>query len=458
MKKHWLFLLLLICSIFFTWCDKLSAIIDDCLIPEECTDNTTIDDLQDTYLTAYGTEPFWDIEISWWIATFSSPMYDTDVVEPITIRQEWKNYYFSWEELEWEFILKDCIDGWKWDMHYYTVWVAKIRDYYYEWCGDWIEWIKMSGEDYEDRHSEFLSKYDGYIKNCEHLAELQLDKNATDFSYGRYNYSNIWDSYKIDWYVSYTLDGNFYSKDLFCAFTDWDFGEYWDEIEYNSYLRITTKDEEEQECIDTLDQYPPEQMPWDPDTITTVSCYPKDYYWPWYITWYIYTTTYPDLWLRISTPAGWNMLEWWDVLDDNSIFNHKADKPIFARNWNKISYWVEYIQVYEKDKNENIEDAIRTKHLKDWCTIDKYPNYYRQAQVSAPYPWTIIYSILGESDNPYWWIDPYAWESCVDGDWEDNHWLVWFFEWPDKTKYYKMVFSDWCAPGPCSIFGEVEVF
>jgi hypothetical protein len=49
----------------------------------------------------------------------------------------------------------------------------------------------MSDEDYEDRHSEFLSKYDGYIKNCEHLAELQLDKNATDFSYGRYNYSNI---------------------------------------------------------------------------------------------------------------------------------------------------------------------------------------------------------------------------------------------------------------------------
>ena len=449
MKKLWIFLSLLICSILFTWCEKAPAVIDDCLIPEDCAEKT--DNLSNKFLTAYGTEPFWDIEISWWIAHFASLMYDTDVTVPVSIRQEWENYYFSWEELEWEFILKDCIDGWKWDMHYYTVSVSKFREYTYEWCGDGEDWIKMSDEEYADEHSEFLTKYDGYIKNCEKQINWQISENVRDVTYGWYNYSNIWDSYKIDWYVSYTLDDNFYSKDLYCAFTDWDFGEYWDEIEYNSLLRITTKDEEEQKCIDTLDQYPAEQMPWNPETIITVSCAPANY-WEYFVTWYIYTTTYPDLWLRITTPA------WRRYYDENSVFKDKSDKPIFVRDWNKVSYWTEYIQVYEKNKNENLEDVIRTKHLKDWCTIDKYPNYYEQTRVSAPYPWTILYSVVGESHDPYWWIDPYAWESCVDGDWENNWWLVLFFEWPDKTKYYKMVFSDWCAPWPCSIFWEVEVF
>lgn len=164
MKKIWIlstsFLvpLLTLGILRLAWCfdKKNPEVIDDCLIPEDCTDNTAINDLQDTYLTAYGIEPFWDIEISWWIATFSSPMYETEVVEPITIRQEWGNYFFSWEELEWEFILKDCIDGWKWDMHYYTVWVAKFREYYYEWCWDDEQWIKLSDEDVPEDYYQYL--------------------------------------------------------------------------------------------------------------------------------------------------------------------------------------------------------------------------------------------------------------------------------------------------------------
>ena len=112
--------------------------------------NLQIFDIKDNlykYLTAFWTEPFWDIEISWWIAKLSSPMFDTEYEEAVTITKEWENYYFSWEELEGEFILKDCIDWWKWDMHYYTVWVAKFREYYHEWCWDDEQWIKMSDED-----------------------------------------------------------------------------------------------------------------------------------------------------------------------------------------------------------------------------------------------------------------------------------------------------------------------
>ena len=77
-----------------------SEVIDDCIFPEDCTVNEPIEeDFSNKYLTAFWTEPFWDIEISLWIAKFSSPMYETDITVPVKIWKEWENYYFSWEEL-----------------------------------------------------------------------------------------------------------------------------------------------------------------------------------------------------------------------------------------------------------------------------------------------------------------------------------------------------------------------
>ena len=70
--------------------------------------------------------------------------------ESVNIWQEWDDYLFTWEELDWKFEKKDCLDWWKWDIHYYTVWVAKFRDYYFEWCWDDEEWIKMTDEEYEN--------------------------------------------------------------------------------------------------------------------------------------------------------------------------------------------------------------------------------------------------------------------------------------------------------------------
>ena len=356
--------------------------IDDCIIPEDCTENS---DLQQTYLVGYWMEPFWDIEISWWIATFSSPMYETDVVEPITIRQEWENYYFSWEELEWEFILKDCIDGWKWDMHYYTVWVAKIRDYYYEWCGDWIEWIKMSDEDVPEDYYQ----YQPDEEDCQPVF-YPIDHEV-------FPYADIMEEKVKNW---------------FCNI---------------------------ESCMHTLDQYQPEWMPWDPQTQITVWCWPM-YYWSAYITWYIYTSVYPDLWLRITTPA------WYDT------FYVKSESPIFVRDWNKISHGGEYIEVFEKSENESLEDIIK-KQLKNWCTVQNDIDYTQQTKVTIPYyEWIKIYNIVDGDTNPYIPKD------CIDGVWDDMWPLVRFFETQDKTRYYKLVFTDWCAPWPCSMFDDVEVF
>jgi len=152
MKKFWFsFIPIFILGILWlTWCfdKKNPEIIDDCILSEDCAANEPIkEDLSEKYLTAFWTEPYWDLEISWWILKFSSPIHETDLEVPVTIQQEWENYYFTWEEIEGEFIKKDCIDWWKWDLHYYTVWIAKFREYYYEWCWDDEQWIKMSDED-----------------------------------------------------------------------------------------------------------------------------------------------------------------------------------------------------------------------------------------------------------------------------------------------------------------------
>ena len=150
MKKIWLFLSLLTCSILLTWC-FIKIRTETSNKPEEPIN----EDLSNKYLTAFWTEPFWDIEIKDWIAKLSSPMFETEYEESVIITKEWDNYYFKWEELEGEFILKDCIDWWKWDMHYYTVWVSKFREYYYEWCGDDEQWIKMSDEDVPEDYYQY---------------------------------------------------------------------------------------------------------------------------------------------------------------------------------------------------------------------------------------------------------------------------------------------------------------
>ena len=152
MKNFWLSFipLLILWTLQLTWCFNKNSneIINSCTTTENCKkEEQTNEDSINKYLTAFWTEPFRSIEISWWIAKFSSPMYETDITVPVNIWQEWENYYFTWEEIEGKFIKKDCIDWWKWDIHYYTVWIAKFREYYYEWCGDDEQWIKMSDED-----------------------------------------------------------------------------------------------------------------------------------------------------------------------------------------------------------------------------------------------------------------------------------------------------------------------
>lgn len=148
-KKVWLIWFMISMTFLLAWCHQEIEVIDDCIISEKCTDISTNESSEiPEYFSAFWTEPYRDLEISGGIAKLTSQMYDTNYAEPINIRKEWENFYFTWEELDWHFILKDCVDWGKWDLHYYTVEVAKFRDYVYEWCWDNGE-IKMSDEEYE---------------------------------------------------------------------------------------------------------------------------------------------------------------------------------------------------------------------------------------------------------------------------------------------------------------------
>ena len=386
MKKFWLLFSLLTCCILLTWCFKNEnpEIIDDCIIPEDCIVEEPIDeDLSNKYLTAFWTEPFWSIEISWWMAKLSSPMFDTEYEEPVTITKEWKNFYIKWDELEGEFIKKDCIDWWKWDIHYYTVWISKFREYYYEWCWDDEEWIKLSDEDVPEDWYQYYEENE----NCEP--------------------------------VFYPIDHEVFP-----------YAEIMEEKVKNWFCNVES-------CMNTLDQYSPEWMPWDPQTQITVACWPM-YYWETYITWYIYTSVHPDLGLRITSP------KWYDT------FYVKSETPIFVRDWDKISHGQEYIRVYEKSTDESLFDIVES-NLNNGCFANPVEFEWQNKVYGNVYN-NMIYEVVDKEWNIWW--------DCIadNESKEQDYTLVRYFESLDKTKYYKLVFTDWCAPWPCSMFDEVELF
>lgn len=303
-----------------------------------------------------------------------------------------------------------------------------------------------------------FSEFEWYIKECEEQIDSSripnVDSNAKNISYLRLNKVNVWNSYKISWTLTYDDNGKTNKKEISCALTLWDYSVFWNTTMYNAFGSITTKSEEEQKCVKSLEKYPIEQMKWDHNTVIDVACFPKDYFWPWFITWYVYSTRYSDLWVRITTPA------WWRMMEPDWIFLTKSDKPIFVRKWNRISYihpktWeeMEYLEVFNKSEKESLEDIIKKNHLNKWCKLGKdIINYYHQNRVVAPYPWIEIYEPI--------WMSWGWWEWCIaDNESQiDNGRIPRFFESPDKSKYYKLSMMDWCAPWPCSIFGKVEIY
>ena len=416
--------------------------------------------------TLYYIDEFWLSFSLWkeWKGWTIENAYEWKYLTSVWIRNEWlKTYWiFIIDNLTYQRV-KDWLssdwDEYIWNNNQYTF-QRRIVD---NWSKLWE--VNLNFYDVEESYikeqkwninSGFL-EFEWYIKECEEQIDSSripnVDSNAKNISYLRLNKVNVWNSYKISWTVTYESNGKFNKKDINCILMSWDYSTFWNTIMYNAIGEMKTKSEEEQKCIKSLEKYPIEQMKWDRNTVINVTCFPKDYFWPWFITWYVYTTKYSDLWLRITTPA------WWRMWEPDWIFLTKSDKPIFVRKWNRISYFhptvweeMEYIEVYEKSKNESLEDIIKNKHLNEWCKVGKdIINYYHQNRVVAPYPWIEIFEPI--------WMSWGWWEWCIaDNESQiDNGRIPRFFESPDKSKYYKLSMMDWCAPWPCSIFWKIEV-
>lgn len=171
----------------------------------------------------------------------------------------------------------------------------------------------------------------------------------------------------------------------------------------------------------------------------------------------IYTYTYPDFWLIITTPLAY----FWETISDETNVEPLITNPIFQREWNKIYgvinqawiYWdhsrEEYIKVYDKDPNESLLDIIQQKHLNSWCAAFNDLEYQDKIFWAEDVYYIFPESMVIDSRNITCYPD--------DEDNEEEFANVRYFESKDKTKYYKMSFLDWCAPGPCTIFGKVEV-
>lgn len=432
MKKMFLSLLFLIWAVLFTGCF------------------TNIWNQTDQiYLSAFWTEPFWNIEISGNVAKFFEMNmldYENRIQIPVSIVLKWENYEFSWEKIYWIFEKKDCIDWWKWDTHDYTVSITYEWNMLLFWCWDDYQ-RNLEDSDLQEWNID-ITWIEWWIEDCESTSPYRLEnpEGITNISYSWYDKQNIWNSYKILWNLTYEQNWEFIFENVFCTFTT---NDKWWENDYYGTLKLEQYPREK-ECWYMLENYKEiETMEWHPETTISIWCFPEDY-WNDLATWYLYTTKYPDLWLAITTPEwAWDYYEW--------IFRSKAQKPIFEQKWNRISYMVnwqedEYIQVYEKSESESLEEIITKKHLNDGCVIN-VRNYYDQKMISANYPWTIIYDIRDVS-----WAMP---GKCIPNDenktWKDDHRLVRYFESSDKTKYYKVVFTDWCAPWPCSIFWKIEI-
>lgn len=162
-----------------------------------------------------------------------------------------------------------------------------------------------------------------------------------------------------------------------------------------------------------------------------------------YVTWYRYTYTYKDLWIKID-------VMWWY----EPYFYTYSEENIFQRNGNMLFYsrslsnGAEYIQILQKDPNISLYDQIYAHHLLSWCKIE----ISSWIDLNFLTKKNFISAVLSDTS--------YDTNTCIqDKDFPTNRSNIVFFMNPKETStYYKMAFNDWCAPGPCTIFWNIEFF
>jgi len=163
------------------------------------------------------------------------------------------------------------------------------------------------------------------------------------------------------------------------------------------------------------------------------------------VTWYLYTYIYKDLWIKITTPPLYE-----------PYFSQRADWGIFKRNGNIIYLsWdsdrrFEYIQKFTKDPSISFYDNIQKDQTPDGCKIDIFTWYDYSFLPKKNETVSVMFSDTSTTENTY---------TQQDLDFSNNNNSIIFLYTPkNPSVYYKVSMWDWCAPGPCSIFGKIEFF
>lgn len=141
----------------------------------------------------------------------------------------------------------------------------------------------------------------------------------------------------------------------------------------------------------------------------------------------IYIYTYKDLWIKATI----------------------HDK--IKKSWNKIYNNInplDFIEVFFKDPKKSFEDEIKENHLPEWCKIETRIDKWGHP-ISRQTKWFQVIGMISIKDISK------GEDLCMSPDW----WYpILFYMDPDNPeKYYKISYGD-CAPGPCSIFKNIEFF
>ena len=226
MKKIWLLSSFCIISFMLTGCRETeiqNPTENDCK-EEKC--EITIDEPTNTEtiknLTAFGTEPFWDISISGNEAIFfemGMEDYENKKPFPITIKNDNGNYHFFNTELEGKFEEKDCVEGGKWDTHYYTVEI-NYKGQKFQGCGDDERGVKFSEDDnYETNNTEIdISDVKEYVEVCKNTIPLEFSSVKENIKYLWTDKGPQGQIYQVKGKMFYEMGGFNYAHNIICEF------------------------------------------------------------------------------------------------------------------------------------------------------------------------------------------------------------------------------------------------
>ena len=141
----------------------------------------------------------------------------------------------------------------------------------------------------------------------------------------------------------------------------------------------------------------------------------------------------------------------WYVTNLRILYQWSNWKPWLIQRFEELDFLDDIsIKTYEKSDDESLLEIIES-NLNENCFAQP-----REYEWQNKIYWNINNNIIYEIVDNEWNI---WWNCTADNESkEQDYTLVRYFESLDKTKYYKLVFTDGCAPWPCSMFDEVEIF